>query len=195
MLVPFSLNADREIIWSLPRTQILLTMKSPDAEVDTDRLDQQQKWVLSAAIRAGKINSNIDPSDIMGTPRLAPTPTPVKKPPANQEGAAGIAKQMLSGRVSTVKKEILNADNIRVLKLMLALESAGKKRKSILDVLDTRLRQVAEQVAKSIADESDPVVLPPKPRTPGRITYDDDVLELENKTVEIDLSTGEILSD
>jgi hypothetical protein len=206
MQVSFTLNTDKEIVWSLPGTQIMLTTGNPTAEVNAIDLSAQQRWVLAGAIQQGKITSPVTPAEIVEAEKSldpvrkeqvqkAKEQVKLYKEDQNKQDVAGHAKKLLSGRAPTVKKEILNTTDIRLLKMMLALETGGKNRKSLVALLEQRVNRAEEEVAKSIADTSNPLVVPKKMPNPGGITYDADVVELEDETVEIDLSTGEILSD
>lgn len=215
MLVRFSLNTQREILWSLPRTQIMLTLAEPAGEVDTDILDAQQKWALSSAISAGKLVSESSPAEILEVEKLTKerqAQKEVERLEAQQkyteqsatvdittqaeESSKLVASQghkLLSGKVVSVKKEILNVTDIRLLKMMHALETGNKKRKTVLALLEGRIAEIQAQVAASIADDSNPIQMPKQRRE--LITYDDDVVELEEKTIEVDLSTNPTMDE
>lgn len=199
MLVQFALNTDSEIIWSLPGTNLLLTMDETEAKVDIDLLNDRQKWILAEAIHLRKLISETPAQEIFRSTQQAVQGQPTiqvaeasgfiqKDVPQSSEQLAGQAKHILKGKVVSVKKEIVVCRNIRLLKILHVLESARKKRKTVLYLLEEKMKDVEAEVTRYAMDESQALpqamVTPFEHRIQGQ-TVKFDVVESEVKEVTV----------
>lgn len=192
MTVEIVLNTNTEIIWSLVDSAIMLTEETPKASVDIDKLTDKQKQSLRAALMLGKVNS-ATPIVSLLAPQQTVSPE-TKNGAAIQEPAenpAVRAKELLSGTVQTVKKEVLINNDIRSLKLMLALEEGAQKRATVLKVLREKIASIEKAVQASVDAATGPAIrlADPSLTIHGKKTISYDVVESrdEDRQVEIQL--------
>ena len=193
MTVEIVLNTNTEIIWSLVDSAIMLTEETPKASVDIDKLTDKQKQSLKAALLMGKIKSAIPILPLLTDRLRSVSPgiknnTPIQEP---LENPAVKAKELLSGTVQTVKKEILINNDIRSLRLMLALEEGAQKRTTVLRALREKIALIERAVQDAVEKATGPAIklADPSLMIHGKKTITYDVVESrdEDRQVEIQL--------
>ena len=215
MLVTYTLNTEKEIIWSLPySTDTVVTAEDTTKTVDTEKLAEIQTKALANAIRAGKILSDSNPELIFSSEQeskefVARIQQAAEKQKVQQEQSQLTAKKveseatdktrlltkdikgLLKSQVSTVKKEILRSVSTTFLNILKVKETDGKNRSSVLMAIDERLKAITEEVTASINDDSQPMSIAQTKSGSGlrymgeTITYDEDVIESDIETIEI----------
>lgn len=152
MKFTISLNTEREILYALPSIEVQLTAAHPDVELDTDLLDQAHKISIAGAIRINRIKSTLDADSISSngtSPVFKPQPA-IVAPTESADSLALKAREILSGHLATVKKEVLNVTDIRFIKMLLAVEQGNKKRSSILKLIQDKLAANEATIKKAI---------------------------------------------
>ena len=191
MTVEITLNTNTEIIWSLVDSTIMLTEETPKASVDIDQLTDKQKQSLRSALVVGRIKSVTPILPLLTTQAQPVSPKsspPIQKPPENP---AIKAKELLQGTVQTVKKEILMNGDIRLLRLMLALEEGAQRRATVLKALREKISLMEKTVMDAVEAATGPAIkmVDPSLTIHGKQTISYDVLESrdEDRQVEIQL--------
>lgn len=212
MRVTYSLNTEKEIIWSLPYDKAsVVTSSEPTKTVETDLMTNIQKKALAIGIRSQKLFSDTNPNEIFDLDQerqaflekvsKAAEAQAIQREISTNRAAAMTAnaqeqsqelslkaREILKGSIASVKKEIAMTSNLRFLRILDALEQGTKKRISIIKTIANKLNSAEAQVAHSIADDSDPIKLQQGSgiRYRGQmITYDDAVVESEMETITI----------
>jgi hypothetical protein len=197
MQVIVELNTAREVMWALPGSSAPLTVSTPRAAIETDKLTIAQREMLYRALKAGKITSKTPAEQFF---RPAPTtPKGETKPvstievlqqklAAENNQAAALAKEVLEGSVVNVKKSLLQVRDLKTLRIMLALEEGSKKRATVTKAIQDAIEAESKVISMKATQASGPLVqLPADPATvsyPGG-TIDYDVVESEQTTIQV----------
>lgn len=187
MQVTVRLNTQKEIIWGLPFSKTLLTTQTPEATFETDSLSAAQKQSLYLAIKFGKLLSNTEPdlffqSAAPAQPAIQQTkpgqttsdasPVQNTQMPKSPTEIATEAKGILDDSVSEIRKKVLISKDLRLLKMMLALEEGGKKRVTLTKIISdqiSHLESQATQASQSVVPGPRPKLIDPaKERVPGK---------------------------
>lgn len=196
--VELALNTQADFIWSIPQTDITLTMDEQTATIELKKLNPYQCWVLAKAIKTGKILSKTKPSDIIKYHNKdesdnQPAVKYEQHQPRSSEEVAVEAKNLLDQNANIARKEIATSRDIRLLQMAKVLEESGKSRKTVLKLLKERLDDLHEEVARSVNDESAPLpermVMPPEKIQGKTVHYD--VVESEEETLEVEIPDKE----
>lgn len=186
MQVAIRLNVQKEIIWGLPGSKVILTTQTPAATFDTSLMTDTQKQSLYMAIKLGKVISTVPPELFFqsvapkGAINTATVVPNIQMPKSLSE--LGIeAKDILDGNVSEIRKQILISSDLRLLRMLLALEASGKNRVTLTKLLTDQISQLEQKViitSEKIESGPKPLLVDPAIiKLPGQKAVDYDVTE------------------
>jgi hypothetical protein len=155
-------------------------------------MTEQQKQSLYIAIKTSKVTSSVPPELIYQPAQLKPTTSPVQPPlniqmPKSLNDLGVEARAILDGNVSDIKKTILVSSDLRLLRMLLALESGGKDRVTLTKLLTDQISQL-EQKAVAASQKIEPgpkpiLIDPARIKLPGQKAVDYSVDEEAGETV------------
>jgi len=199
--VPVKLNTQKEIIWGLPASNILLTTQDTDTVFETEALTSIQKQSLYLAVKTQKVFSSVDPDLFFRFPEKSKESVSIDQKPKvitkTPDELAFKAKEALEGNVSEIKKTILSTKDLRLMKMMLVLEEGSKKRATLTKLLSDQIEQIEKKVVSEASKEvpgSPPVVIDPAiEKMPGipKVDYTVEEEVGETVTIVIDNKVGE----
>lgn len=192
MQVTVSLNTQKEIVWGLPASKVVLTVQAPTAIYNTDLMTEDQKQSLATAIRLGRVTSTVSPDlffQVKKAPQAVSPASVVEKKeiifPSSPTDVALEAKEALEGNVGEIKKRVLVSKDTRLLRMMLALEEGGRKRATLTKLLAEQILQLEQKVvavSNAIVPGPRPLLFDPAiTKLPGQAPID---LEVTDEVVE-----------
>lgn len=182
MKIALTLNESVTPVWNLnaiglPEEQIYLSVARPGPlELDTDTLTERELYNIMMALGKRQLSSPQAPEFMSEMTARRPssriTAEDLAKRVAVRDESIQLpdgdlysrAKALLAESVPTLKKQLTQIDNIRLLRIMKELEGSTKSRKSVLDVVDQKIAAFEQNLeGRRQAVEAASV------RTPGRV--------------------------
>lgn len=196
MRLSIALNTDREVVWGVGG--FILTEESPNIVLDTDNLSEQERKTIFLGLRAKKILSTTPPEQIfkpavkstnhvVAKLTAPPSPIPAVEKPLD---LAVRAREILASNVADVKKSVLGTKDVRLIRMMLVVEEAEKKRSTITKLLQSQIAQFEAAVIQNL-DRDDGVKISLRdPAVMGiaglQVDYTNDVVESEEEEITLD---------
>lgn len=193
-IVEISLSNDRDF-FILPRPYGKETPLSMDnmgpVELDLDLMTQQDRNCILFNVSCGRFISNTKLEVLAPThssesePVSTPAASPVKKvdPVKNQTDRNKKLVPILKGTVAEVKPRIEKVQTVKELKTLITAEKRGRKRKSILSAIDSRIKELSAEITNAI--ETGPSVNIPRRMKGIGMERINDIIEEEFEEIEV----------